>query len=99
MDPPSIGSTFAVDPTILLSPRQRAVDLLVERATEGLAPAREAELGELLASQPDLDPESFELAAAAIDLACTVIDEPVPEGLSLRLAVQARELDLEPGVG
>ncbi len=68
----------------------RALDLLVDRATEGLSPRREAELESHLASHPELDPEPFELAAAAIELACTVPEEPMPARLSRRLARRAR---------
>lgn len=69
----------------------RAVDLLVARATEGLAPELECDLEGLLASQPELDPESFEFAAAAIELSCTVPDEPLPEDLYQRLSLRAAE--------
>ena len=67
----------------------RAQDLLVDRVTEGLGPRRERELAELLPRCPDLDPESFELAVAAIELACTAAEEPLPAALRDRLVRQA----------
>lgn len=69
----------------------RVQELLVDRATEGLDPERERELENLLPHCPDLDPESFELAAAAIELAYITAEEPLPETLRERLADQARD--------
>ena len=71
---------------------ERAEELLVDRVTEGLDARRQRELDRLLPRCPDLDPESFELAAAAIELACTAAEEPLPAALRDRLARQAREL-------
>ena len=45
---------------------QRLEDLLAQQATEGLTPAEEAELVQLLAKWPHVDEEGFEQAAAAI---------------------------------
>ena len=73
--------------------RQRAVDLLVDHTTEGLTPELEAELAGLLALFPDLDPEPFELAAAAIELACGAPTEPMPADLCRRLRRRVGELD------
>ena len=69
---------------------QRALDLLVDRATEGLSPRRSAELEGLLASYPELNPEPFELAAAAIELAYTLPEEPMPARLARRMARRVR---------
>ena len=68
-----------------------ARNLLVDRVTEGLDPRLEAELEGLLPACPDLDPESFELAAAAIELACITVEEPLPETLRERLGRQAAD--------
>lgn len=69
----------------------RARELLADRVTEGLGPRRERELDGLLPRCPDLDRESFELAAAAIELACTAAPEPLPTALRDLLARQAEE--------
>ncbi len=71
---------------------ERAVELLVDRVTQGLDPEREAEMETLLRDLPDLDSESFEVAAAAVELAYTRVDEPLPERLRRRVAAQAEEL-------
>lgn len=63
---------------------ERADELLVDRATVGLADAERDELAALRAE----DDDSFDLAAAAIDLA-TVRPEPVPAALLARLHVAA----------
>ena len=68
-----------------------AIELLVERATEGLDSDRRSRLGALLERLPELDDEAFDLAAAAIDLAHTVPDEPLPAALRQRLADRAAE--------
>ena len=66
-----------------------ALELMVDRATEGLSPQRQVELDGLLAARPELDPEAFELAAAAVELAYTTADEPLPAELRQRLSRQA----------
>lgn len=70
---------------------QRVQDLLIDRATEGLDPRLERQLDRLLPECPDLDPESFELAAASIELACTAAEEPLPAALRDRVARQAAD--------
>lgn len=70
---------------------ERATELLTYRATEGLEPIQQQELDELLPHTHDLDPESFELAAAAIELAVTQIEEPLPATLRARLSAQAQD--------
>jgi hypothetical protein len=78
---------------------ERALDLLVENATEGLGARRQRELDELLDSlagtaaeaAAGLDKESFELAAAAIELAFTDA-EPMPANLRRRLGRQAADV-------
>ncbi len=49
---------------------RRAEELLVTRLTEGLDEPTAHELDYLLRDLPELDVESFELAAAAVELAC-----------------------------
>lgn len=76
---------------------ERTLDLLVENATSGIDSRRGRELDELLEShseaggEPALDRESFELAAAAIELAYTE-PEPMPPALQQRLARQAADI-------
>lgn len=66
--------------------------LLVDHATEGLDPISQAEMRSLLSQSPGLDPESFELAAAAIELACDLCEDPLPSSLRSRLSLRARDL-------
>ena len=66
-----------------------ATELLIDRATVGLPPAQETELASLLERFPELDDDSFELAAAAIDLAHTIPNQPMPAALRQRVADQA----------
>ena len=70
-----------------LDPTQafRAQELLLARATDGLSPAEHAELAALGAD----DDVSFDLAAAAVDLATLPI-EPLPAHLADKLLAQAR---------
>ncbi|MEM1177805.1 MAG: anti-sigma factor [Acidobacteriota bacterium] len=63
--------------------------MLVQRTTEGLDPALERELTELLTRCPELDPESFELAAAAIEMTAVDTNEPLPATLRQRVLRQA----------
>ncbi|MEM7586885.1 MAG: anti-sigma factor, partial [Acidobacteriota bacterium] len=72
---------------------ERALDLLVARATEGLAAAEVRELDGLLAQIPELDEDpSLELAAAAVDLAYTLPhQERMPDALHMRVASQASD--------
>ena len=56
----------------------RLGELLVQRATEPLAPARATELQDLLAAHPDVDSQGFDLAAAAIAVALAAAEEPMP---------------------
>ncbi|MEM6793923.1 MAG: hypothetical protein AAF725_08055, partial [Acidobacteriota bacterium] len=74
-----------------MSATERATELLVDRATQGLESNQQQELEELLPHAQDLDPESFELAAAAIELAMLRVEEPLPASLRTRLSAQARD--------
>ena len=71
----------------------RATELLVDRATEGLDPGAESELRSLGLDATGFDTESFELAAAAIDLTHGPQDTELPDGLYRRLSLQARAWD------
>ncbi|MHC4990041.1 MAG: anti-sigma factor domain-containing protein [Planctomycetota bacterium] len=61
---------------------ERLHDLLADRATQGLSPREEAELERLLAEAGDVDPLSYDWAAAALDVAFTMAEqEPMPQTL------------------
>jgi hypothetical protein len=74
-----------------LSPaeREHLEVLLIDLATDGLEPGRRRELDALLERAPDVDPEEYELAAAALDLALQVqqgaAGEPLSEELQARI--------------
>lgn len=53
---------------------ERIDALLADRATQGLSSAEEQALATWLAENPDVDPESFERAAAALELAMSARD-------------------------
>lgn len=63
----------------------RLADLLTQRATEGLSPAEQQELLELLANFPDADGEALETIAAALTLAADWQQEPLPVDVRSRL--------------
>ena len=65
--------------------RERLEQLLVLRATEGLDPESWGDLESLLDSLPEERPESWELAAAWINLALIEAHEPEPEPLPSHL--------------
>jgi anti-sigma-K factor RskA len=66
----------------------RIVELLVQRATEGLSATEQAELKRLLADDNYTDADQIESAAAALMLA-GLDDEPLPASLAARLQTQA----------
>lgn len=71
---------------------ERAHDLLVLRATEGLDADFEREMDALLARFPELDPEHYERAAALTDLALAPpAAEPLPA--HLRAAIERSALE------
>jgi len=73
-------------------PKTKALELLADRATEGLGAAEEAELDALLDRYPELDDDSFDLAAAAAALAAEPAPaEPMPAHLRRRIEQQAAE--------
>lgn len=67
--------------------------LLVDRATQGLAPTEEAELRELLKNSSEHAPglDDFDLAAAAIQLASPVTAVPMPAAIEARVRERAQE--------
>jgi hypothetical protein len=72
----------------------RLLDLLAARATEGVAPREAEELAFLLKGRPDVDPDAFDLAAAAADLELARehgddLDAPLPAALRAKLLAQA----------
>lgn len=70
---------------------ERILDLLTDRATYGLSPAEESELGILLKQRPDIEPESFDRAAAALELAWNdPRAEPLPEHVYQRILARLR---------
>lgn len=64
--------------------------LLVDRAVEGLDLEHQQKLEDLLGELPDRTETGFELAAAAIELAFTEEEEPLPQRLRQRLKDQRR---------
>ncbi len=69
----------------------RLEELMILRASEGLAEAEAAELNKLLERWPDQVDESYELAAAACDLALTSELEECPRELKDEVLGQARD--------
>jgi len=68
---------------------ERLVELLVQRATEGLSANEQIELNRLLAQGNYSDADQFEATAAALLLASSIEDEPLPASLKGRLEQQA----------
>lgn len=69
----------------------RLEELLVDRATQGLTAAEAGELERLLEAAPDVDPSSFDLAAAAVHLTSPVPEEAIPAALEARLEERAAD--------
>ena len=72
-------------------PREALLELLATRATDGLDPLEEARLPKLLAAEPDLSADYFELAAAAADLAFETPEVPLPAELRESILATALE--------
>ncbi|MEM8960017.1 MAG: anti-sigma factor [Acidobacteriota bacterium] len=70
---------------------RRLDDLLIEQATAGLDDVSGADLKKRLASRPDIDPEAYELAVAAVTLAYLRVEEPMPESVRETLRHMAPE--------
>lgn len=68
-----------------MSNADRVYDLLIQRATEGLSAAEARELEALLKEHPEIDPESMDLAAAAVDQALAGPAAPMPASLRAKL--------------
>lgn len=74
------------------SSRERLYDLLVDRTLDKIDEREHRELEALISRFPDEDVESFEFAAAAIDLAYTV-DRLEPLPTDVRTRVESRVLE------
>ena len=74
-----------------MASRDRLLDLLVARATEGLAAAESDELERALRKQRELASDDLDLAAAAVYLAldATTETDPMPDRLKERILEQA----------
>jgi anti-sigma-K factor RskA len=68
---------------------ERLLELLVQRATEGLNANEQLEMNRLLAQANYTDAEQFEATAAALLLASSLEDEPLPAALKGRLEQHA----------
>lgn len=66
--------------------RDYALQLLADRATEGLSSEKQSELDTLLRRHPDIDEFEFELASAALELAFLDFSEEMPAHLQARVA-------------
>lgn len=65
---------------------ERLLELLSQRAIEGLSPGETAELREQLADYPEIDADMFDEAAAWVALATLEQVEPMPEALCQKVA-------------
>jgi hypothetical protein len=77
-----------------MNERRRAEELLALRAVEGLAAEQDRELAGLLGAGLHLDVDGFDTAAAALDQAMTIEEEPLPALLRERVLLAAREAGL-----
>ncbi|MGF1525970.1 MAG: hypothetical protein ACFCBW_04140 [Candidatus Competibacterales bacterium] len=76
-------------PSVDAAALTRLLQLQADGATEGLGPVEQAELAELLARYPQVDPRGLDRAAAAVDLAHLGGEESLPRDLALRIAAAA----------
>ncbi len=65
------------------------MQLLADRATEGLLPEQESELRRMLQKQADLDELQFDLAAAATHISQPITIEPMPSSVRSKVVVDA----------
>jgi hypothetical protein len=74
-----------------MASRDRLLDLMAARATEGLAAAESDELEQGLQAQRELADDDLDLAAAAVYLAqdATTATDPMPDRLKERILGQA----------
>ena len=77
---------------------ERLLELLADRATEGLSAADERALEALLGTHPEVEKDLFELPAAAIQLVGGGPEriQALPPELDTRLRQQAREFSRSP---
>lgn len=79
---------------------ERILDLLTDRAAYGLSSSEEHELAALLRTRPDIDPDSFDRATAALELAWNPADaEPLPEHVYERILVRLGVADARASEG
>jgi hypothetical protein len=64
---------------------------LLARTTEHLSEAEAAELARLLAAHPEVEPDGYERAAAAVCLAAVDTRLPLPAALRAKLERRAAE--------
>jgi hypothetical protein len=69
--------------------KDRIMNLLADRATQGLSQEELGELNELLQKHPQWDNPYFDLTAAAVNLTDIEIDEPLPDELRLKIMANA----------
>lgn len=67
------------------------MQLLADRATEGLLPEQESELRRMLQKQADLDELQFDLAAAATHISQPITIEPMPSSVRSKVVVDAEK--------
>jgi len=73
----------------MMPSNDRLLELMAQRATEGLADTESREFEELAAREPGADLDAFEYAAAAFQLAFLDI-EPLPEEVARKIAVTVK---------
>lgn len=71
--------------------KEKMLELLSDKAVFGLSDAEIAELAELEKNFPELNDESFELAAASIGMMNLDTSEPMPEHLRTKIASDAEK--------
>jgi hypothetical protein len=69
--------------------KDRIMNLLADRATQGLSQKELIELNELLEKHPQWDNPYFDLTAAAVSLSDIEIDEPLPDALRQKIMANA----------
>jgi hypothetical protein len=69
--------------------KDRMMNLLADRATQGLSQEELSELNELLQKHPQWDNPYFDLTAAAVNLTDLEIDEPLPDELRQKIMANA----------
>jgi len=73
----------------------RVMELLVQRATDGLNASEQVELNRLLGQSKHSDGNQFEQTAAALLLAGVGEEEPLPENLKAKLMTQAESFTVQ----